>query len=66
MNQRGVARVDRALKMVEGGVEVSGLGVVHHELRSASARSNNPSLGINSRTRGRCLSIQRFASAMPS
>ena len=37
MNQRRVARVDQALKMLEGRVEVSSLCVVHHEREFAMA-----------------------------
>jgi hypothetical protein len=32
MNQHGVARVEHALKMLEGCVEVSSFRVVHHEI----------------------------------
>ena len=38
MNQRRVARVDCALKMLEGRVEVSSLRVVHRELESLNAK----------------------------
>ncbi len=34
MNQRGVACVEHALKMLESCVEVSNLRVLHHEFKS--------------------------------
>ena len=37
MNQRRVARVERAMKMLEGRVEAANLGVVHHEPQSGIA-----------------------------
>ena len=37
MDHRRVAHVESAFEKLEGGVEVSGLGVVHHEAQVATA-----------------------------